>query len=144
MKKSVRRQVGRATRPGFSLLELMLVLAIIGALMAVAAWNMLGAGTQAKNKATKMTLTTIKGQIDNYILNYSAPPPDLNTLVTVKIAEPKPMVDGFGNPIQYSPNSQNPERAYELWSDGADRTRNTPDDMDVWTMNNPNQPAATP
>ena len=78
-KKLNKKLSGNRGSSGFSLLELMLVLAIMGILMAVVAINVLGAGDKAKITATKATLKTIKTQLAAYHLETScvaAGPPD--------------------------------------------------------------------
>ena len=81
--KTSKNRIKRA-RSGFSLLELMLVLAIMGILMAVVAINVLGAGDKAKITATKATLKNIKTAMSSYHLETSGWPPDLQTLITTK------------------------------------------------------------
>ena len=55
-------------RRAFSLLELMLVLAIMGILMAVVAINMVGHGARAQMTAAKASLKTIKTNVDTYYI----------------------------------------------------------------------------
>jgi general secretion pathway protein G len=125
---------GRA-RGGFSLLELMLVLAIMGILMAVVAINLLGGGERAKITATKASLKTIKTQLSGYYLEHSSPPPDLMTLVTVtKVLEQGKLKDGWGMDFMYDPAGPTTDRPYYLGSTGPDKKAGTNDDIDAWTM----------
>lgn len=59
----------RVRTGGFSLMELMLVLAIMGILMAVVAVNVLGVGERAKIKTTKQSLLTVKHMLETYHLS---------------------------------------------------------------------------
>lgn len=134
-------RIPRTTRPnvrrfarGFSLLELMLVLAIIGILMAVAAVNVLGAGDRAKRRATEATLGTIKTQLDAYNLEHSAFPPDLATLVSAKFLEAGKLKDGWNRDLAYDPRPINTDQKYALGSSGVDGTLGNEDDISVWTM----------
>ena len=70
----------RARRGGFSLLELMLVLAIIGVLTAVAAWSVFGQGERAKRRATRASMAVIKNALEQYHLDKSAWPSALLAL----------------------------------------------------------------
>lgn len=121
----------RTTRRGFSLLELMLVLAIIAILMSVAAYNVLGRSNTARITATQSTLNTIKTAIDDYHLQYAAFPPTLNTLITAKILQPKPMKDAWKIDLYYlpQPSGNNP---YTLGSAGPDNIMGNEDDISVW------------
>lgn len=127
---------------GFSLLELMLVLAIIGVLMAVAAYNVLGGGARAKITATKASLTTIKTALTAYNLDQSAFPPDLHTLVTTKHLDDKALGDGWKNAFNYDPRGRDADHPFILFSNGPDGQVGTADDIDVWTMDAPTTPTA--
>jgi len=129
------RSMVRAATHGFSLLELMLVLAIIGILMSVVAVNVLGAGDKAKNKASRASMETIKNALTNYNLTHSAYPPALATLQTTKeLDASKPLKDGWGRDFVYNAQSANKERPFTLFSAGPDGNTGTDDDIDVWTM----------
>ncbi len=133
MKMRPVRNNSRRNRRGFSLLELMLVLAIIGVLMAVAAVNVLGAGGRAKARATMASMGTIKTALQSYQLEQSAYPVDLTTLVKAKYLEDKKNGDGWGRPFYYAvPGANN--QPYDLISFGEDGQGGTADDINVWTM----------
>ncbi|MDX2130867.1 MAG: type II secretion system protein GspG [Planctomycetota bacterium] len=121
-------------RPGFSLLELTLVIAIMGVLIAVAAVSLAGAGERSKRRATEMTLTTVKNQIESYHLNYSAYPPDLRTLVTAKFLEDGKLRDGWDKPLVYDPRPAGAHK-YVLGSAGENGQLGDEDDVDVWRIN---------
>ncbi len=131
MKRQSAKLVSGAAR-GFSLLELVLVMAIMGALMAVAAFSVLGQGERAKVKATQATLGTIKVAIQQYHLENSAYPPDLQTLVTAKILEAGKLSDGWKHPLVYDPAGLSPEQPFILFSRGADNQAQTADDISAW------------
>ncbi|MCC6659306.1 MAG: type II secretion system protein GspG [Phycisphaerales bacterium] len=125
-------------RTGFTLLELMLVLAIIGVLMAVAAYNIVGSGTRAKIRVTKISMQTIEGALKTYYTEESAYPPSVTTLATVKppILESSKLRDGWNQNFYYRVTGTQ-ERPYELVSLGADGKSGTEDDIDVWKINQP-------
>lgn len=125
---------GRVGARGFSLLELTLVLVILGVLMAVAAFNVLGQGEKAKITATRATLATIKNAINQYQLEQSAYPPDLNTLVVVKILEAGKLNDGWKRALVYDPAGQSPEQPFILFSRGPDGQAPSSDDISAWEM----------
>lgn len=126
----------RRFAPGFSMLELMLVLAIIGILMAVAAVSVGGIGGRAKKRATEASLATIKTALAEYNLNHSAYPADLRSLVTAKYLEDKSLKDGWKKDFVYDPRGgvNNRERPYILGSGGEDGVVGNEDDIDVWNV----------
>lgn len=120
---------------GFSLLELSLVIAIIGILMAVVAVNVLGAGDRAKKTATTASLKTIKTAMGEYILKYSSPPAELRVLITEKyIADDTPLKDAWLKDFVYDPRGRSQDRPYTLGSSGPDMASGTEDDLDVWNL----------
>ena len=125
-------------RPGFTLLELMLVLSIIGVLMAVAAWNIVGSGNRAKIRVSKISMQTIDAAIKSYYNDESAYPPSVATLVTMKppMLEKGKINDGWSRPFYYRV-TDNQERPYELKSSGADGKIGSEDDIDLWKINTP-------
>lgn len=123
----------RAAR-GFSLIELTLVIVILGVLMSVVAINVIGQGEKAKVRATKVTMDTIRQQLDAYHLEYSAYPPSLPTLQKVPgfLSDAKPIKDGWGRELAYQTPGRN-NRPYDMLSSGGD-LEDLSDDIDIWTM----------
>ena len=129
--------VSRRVAPGFSLLEIMFALLIIGVLMGVAAMSLSGSSERAKIRATKMTLSTVKSALDTYQTEYNAFPPSLQTLATLRppILEAGKLKDGWQQDLVYIvPGAA--ERPYDLISKGGDTRGGTDDDINVWSMGN--------
>lgn len=119
---------------GFSLIELILVIVILGVLMSVVTINVLGQGKRAKIGATEASLDTIRMSLNNYHLEYSEYPPTLVTLQTTQyLSEEKALKDGWGRAFFYRVPGSN-SRPYDLSSVGED-PNDLSDDIDVWTMN---------
>ncbi len=126
-----------ATRRGFTLLEMVLVAVLIAALATIVVVNVAGKSNKAKVRFTMARLAQIKGQLIEYNTDYGSYPPDLNTLVTAgKGYIDKVPMDDFRRPLNYQfPGSAgDAKRPYDLYSTGIDGIQGTPDDIDVWTM----------
>ena len=124
----------RFSAPAFSLIELMLVIAIIATLTAVVAIRVSAQGDRAKRQASIASMTVIKTALESYNLANSAYPPTLQTLVIAKFLEDGNLKDGWKSDFFYSTPGIG-DRAYQLISLGEDKQSTTADDIDVWTMN---------
>jgi len=127
----------KTRRRGFSLLELMLVLAIMGILMAVVAYNVMGQGEKAKVSATKTTLRMVQNCLNQYNLENSCFPATLQQLIVARILDNKPIQDGWKNDLMYNPNGASKDQPYDLFSAGPDKVIGTEDDISVWMMDGP-------
>jgi general secretion pathway protein G len=67
---------------GFTLIELMIVMAIVGVLTVVAVPSFIGAIRQAKEAALKEDLHVIRAAIDSYTMDKQKAPQSLEDLVT--------------------------------------------------------------
>ena len=125
------RSMNRA-RKGFTLLEMMLVVMIMGVLLGVAAWNIASTGTKARRATTVATMKQVSGMIDVYNLDYGVYPASLDVLVP-KYTSKMP-VDAWKQPIRYSLTSGG-QHPYQMFSNGTggDSPANAEDVIDYWT-----------
>ena len=142
MKKHARNS--QAARAGFTLIEIMVVLVIIGILMALVVPNVIGRPDEARITVVKADLHTIAGALDMYKLdNYDYPSTQqgLEALVTKPSGTPaakhwkeggylkRMPVDAWGNPYQYLyPGTHGP---YDLYSLGPKGKVGQPDNASV-------------
>lgn len=121
-----RNTATKAIARGFTLLEVMIVLVIIGVLGGIVTYNLVGAAEKAKIDATKTSLKTIAGAMGMYYSTYNAYPVDIDMLAAnnpvnkirdswerrMEIFVPSP--DGF---------------SFEVRSAGSDGQLGTADDL---------------
>ncbi len=119
----------RDTRSGFSLIEILVVVAIIGTLIGIVAWNSFGAKHDADVMATRARMQTIRTALERYrIDNHKFPSAgDGLKLLTQAPAnrsegylEEDQINDAWGTPIQYLVPGRN-GKPYDLVSYGADQ-----------------------
>jgi general secretion pathway protein G len=132
----------RAAARGFSLLELMLVLAIIGVMTAIAAYSLSGRGEAAKRKATRTTMEVVAGALDAYYLEKSSYPPTLSVLMqgNAYLDERKGAKDGWNRDLLYqAPGASG--RKFDLFSSGgnAQFENGAGDDVDFWKADSDTQ-----
>ncbi len=127
---------------GFTLLEIMLVVMIIGLLLGTAIYKLRGNVEVGRAVAVESSLQSIRTQIKLYESLNGFPPTTeqgLQALVSQPQSEPRParwtqLLDGvpkdpWGKEFVYmSPGRKNPN-GYDLYSAGPDRTPDTSDDL---------------
>jgi len=118
-----------ASRGGFSMLEITLVLAIIGILIAVTSAALLPQMLGARKKTTKATMRNVADQLTAYNLNTGSYPNNLDVLVG-QYLQKNPM-DAWNRPLYYQP----PVTAggeFTLLSMGEDGQPLTDDDIEYF------------
>ena len=128
----------RSSRSGFTLLELLLVLAILVVIGGIVGTNLIGASAAANADATRAQLNSLKNNIQMYQIRMNSLPQTLDELRDGPSDAAKqskwvaPIIteipgDAWGNEISYTVNGN----SYELRSKGIDGQLNTDDDITV-------------
>ena len=112
---------------GFTLVEMLVVILIIGMLAALVVVNVTGhVGTSAE-KITRAMIAQLRGQVDVFKLNQGRYPDRLEELVQAGYLHEMPL-DGWGHPYVY--RVPGPDgRPFEVLSWGADGKEGTEDDL---------------
>lgn len=137
------------TQSGFTLLEIMVVVAIIGLLAAMIVPNVIGQGEQAKVDIAKTNMSRVVQQLDMYKFNngtYPSTEEGIHALVERSASARKwpeggylPSVpeDPWGNEYIYiSPGVDGPFDLYSLGADGVEGGEGT--DADISWRDNDN------
>ncbi len=124
----------RSARSAFTLLELTLVIALLGVLMAIVVTSVTGSSARAKVKLARAGLKSVKASLDTYNIEYSSYPPDLDTMARIKppMVEGKNLKDPWEAPYVYDPRKINDEQPFMLASSGPDKIAGNEDDVSIW------------
>lgn len=131
MKTNTKRSILARARRGFTLLEMMLVLLIIGLLMTVAVLNLTGQSTKARIETTKAKLSQFRTAINSYFVSNGSYPISLQSMVPTLMD--RVGKDAWKRDFMYSPNSNDPLKPYLLYSQG-EKVDDPSDDISVWAI----------
>ena len=132
---------------GFTLLEIMVVVVIMGMLSAIVATNVMGSKEQASIEKAGMDIKALDNALDMYKLDthrFPTTEQGLDALVNKPTSSPEPKSyrkdgyikdlpqDPWGNDYMYiNPGTHNSSR-YDLYSLGPDGEDGTDDDIGNW------------
>lgn len=139
----------QTTQRGFSLIEIMVVLLIIGLMAAVVAPQILGNQEEAQLKKAAVDIQQLEGALEMYKLRNNRFPTTeqgLQALVSMPTIDPVPRnypeqgfikrlpEDPWGN--EYQLISPGETAAVDIYSLGPDGLAGTEDDIGNWNLNN--------
>lgn len=137
----------RLNSRGFTLMEIMLVVVIIGILAASVMPKLVRQIPFVQNKRTNSDIITLSGQLDTYYMqnnDYPSTEQGLRALIQKPTSSPIPKnwngpyikkvpLDPWSREYKYKcPGDHNPDE-YDLWSTGKDGQDGTEDDIDNWS-----------
>jgi general secretion pathway protein G len=116
-----------AAERGFTLVEIMIVIVLIGLIATFVGSRILGASDQAKFRLAQSQIETVAGKIERYQDDVGSLPPDLHALVKAPgnssgwlgpYASEKELKDPWNHPLEYKVPGEN--GAFDLISLGRD------------------------
>lgn len=142
--------INRSRSRGFTLIEIMVVMVILGLLVALVAPNIMGRGDDARVTSTKAQLRQISNALDLYRMDnshYPSTEQGLEALVEKPTGSPEPSnwneegyldtvpTDPWGNEYQYvQPGSEGPYDLYSYGADGREGGEGVNKDISVWDI----------
>ena len=138
-----------AARPGFTLIEVLIVIVIILAIGGLVAMNVMGGKDKADKGIAEIDLKSLRNAMQQFKVEFNRYPTDeegvavlwsKSTLTAEAdqtkwrqfIVEPKPN-DPWGKPWGYRQKGEKaPEGMFDLWSTGPDMEEGTADDINLW------------
>ena len=143
-------RLNRNRQRGFTLMEIMVVIFIIGLLIAVVAPSVLGNQDKAMRQKVLADLSTLEQALDMYRLDnlrYPSSEQGLNALTSAPTVEPlarawradgyirRLPADPWGNPYHYrAPGERGRIDIYSLGADGAQGGEGTDGDIGNWNL----------
>ena len=118
----------RRAESGFSLIEILVVIVLIGGILALVASKVFGNKERAEYKIAKTALQTLAQKVDNYQLDVGSYPESLDALVSAPAnvdgwlgpyAKADELKDPWQHPIDYRQPGDG-DKPYQLTSLGAD------------------------
>lgn len=136
LKKFRKAQAPRKTEAGFTLLEILIVLGILGGIMAFVLTQVAGQSEQAKRQETVMRASQIQQALMRYQVDVGRYPDSSSNIGALwsspgtpkwggPYMEEKEAVDGWKNPFEYELTGKGPK----LISRGKDGEPGTADDL---------------
>ena len=123
--RSITRSPARSNQSGFSLIEIILVVVLIGGIVAFAATRILGGGDRAKHNLAESQVQTLAEKVQQFEMDTGKLPNTLDDLVSSGIdgwlgpyAKASELKDPWNHPFEYRAPGDN--QAFDLVSYGKD------------------------
>jgi len=131
MKRDKEEQVKKNRRSGFTLVELLLVVCILGILAAVVIPNVIGHDEEARRQATRTSITAIEQAVQIFAMRHNGKLPDQLEELTAGTDDAPGLLkegainDSWGTPFTYTKTG----KKFKIASAGPDGEIGTEDDI---------------
>lgn len=141
MQTKLQKPISRSIKRGFTLMEMILVLAIIAVLVGMGIFGLRGVLDDASIGKARADIRTMETNVIRYKTNMNSMPSSLEDLVRRpgnargpwrQLMNESSLLDAWGENYQYrNPGKMNP-RGYDIYSKGPDKQEGTEDDIGNW------------
>ncbi|MCC6547003.1 type II secretion system major pseudopilin GspG [Candidatus Sumerlaeota bacterium] len=128
-------------RGGFTFLEIMFVVVIIGILLAIVGPKLAGKSEKARVTATKAQMQAIGTAIKSFEVDNGSYPKELSDLLESDDDNKEAYLDGKALPkdawdkeFNYKAPGDHNKKSYDIWSNGPDKEEGTEDDITNWAV----------
>jgi general secretion pathway protein G len=126
------RRNRRRPHGGFTLLEVMIVLALIGLIAAVVGNGIYQRFLEARIRATRVQVRDLVGNVQAAMLD-DGTCPTIDALVARQLLREFPR-DAWGTPLVLRCPSEHGKDPVDVVSAGPDKKADTPDDIESWKL----------
>lgn len=135
MDGNMRKRIARRSARGMTLVEIMVVVAIIGMLMGTVGVYAYGRLEKARVNDTKMVIHNIEQALVHYQTdNTDGCPKALGELVSQKYMAKEPK-DAWGQSLMFvCPGTHGNQDGADIWSKGKDKVDGSTDDIKSWEL----------
>ncbi len=134
----------RARKDGFTLIEIMAVVIIMGMLIGVVGTNIFSKVDQARITATRAKISTVESALEYYRMDNSKYPTNLDGLRTAPsdaknfprggyVKNGSALLDAWDQPLQYQNPGTNNQYGVDITSPGPDGVPGNADDVSNWS-----------
>ncbi|HMX62891.1 MAG TPA: type II secretion system major pseudopilin GspG [Candidatus Sumerlaeota bacterium] len=128
-------------RSGFTFLEIMFVVVIIGILLAIVGPKLAGRSEKARITATKAQMQAISTALKSFEVDNGSYPKELADLLESDDENKESYLDGkelpkdsWGKEFNYKAPGDHNKKSFDIWSNGPDKEEGTEDDIANWAV----------
>jgi general secretion pathway protein G len=126
-------------RGGFTFLEIMFVVVIIGILLAIVGPKLAGKSEKARITATRAQMQSVSTALKSFEVDNGSYPKELTDLVESDDDDKEAYLDGrevpkdaWGQEFNYKAPGDKNKKGFDLWSNGPDKEEGSEDDITNW------------